>query len=261
MAKIDERVSRVESLVRAQSGRLHDRQFSQVGVLYSGTSRSQPRLATGEGAPTSPEPSRAAMQDSIGLRVRPHSTLCRPACPRSCHTPQRSASPSALNSILGRLFVGYSRLPAIKCNSHNTLRLLLDRWSEYTVCPRLHGPHLLEIAALYAECETLGILADAKHLRSKRDNDYTLADFKALLRGRVDVAEKLVVTFEKLLAVLNMAPAPAGGREGLLSRLSPWSRGDDELYVEREDDNFGGSDDWMMISKMPWRRMRSGRVG
>ncbi|RYP10624.1 hypothetical protein DL765_008049 [Monosporascus sp. GIB2] len=66
---------------------------------------------------------------------------------------------------------------AIECNSHNTLRLYLDRWSEYTVCSRLKGPNHLEVAALYGDCETLAILASADHLRSKPDQHYALADF------------------------------------------------------------------------------------
>ncbi|KAH7309753.1 ankyrin repeat-containing domain protein [Stachybotrys elegans] len=97
---------------------------------------------------------------------------------------------------------------AIKCNSHNTLRLFLERWSEYSVCPRLRGPNLLEIAALYGDCETLAILSATDHLRSSQDKNYTVADFKTLLRRRIDVNEELIGAFDKLLSVINMAPYP-----------------------------------------------------
>ncbi|RYP49792.1 hypothetical protein DL768_004579 [Monosporascus sp. mg162] len=125
---------------------------------------------------------------------------------------------------------------AIKYNSHNTLRLYLDRWSEYAVCPRLKGPNLLEIAALYGDCETLAILASADHLRSKHDQDYALADFKTLLRQRVDATEELIKAFDELLTVINMAPDPIKGEEGqlesgFLSRLISRSHTLEDVYV------------------------------
>jgi len=133
---------------------------------------------------------------------------------------------------------------AIKCNSHNTLRLFLDRWAEYAACPRLKGPNLLEIAALYGDCETLAILASTSHLRSKQDKNYTLADFKAILRQRMDVAEELIVAFDNLLSVINIAPDPVLAEDGkrtanLLSGLTPWSRAKDDFYAERDDDESG----------------------
>ncbi|KAM7214163.1 hypothetical protein V8F06_010478 [Rhypophila decipiens] len=85
MAKIDDRVARVEALVRAQSEQIQDRE------------------------PTSPAP----IRDSIGLPVPPDMTNCRPGCPCSCHISQRSASASILNSVLGRLLISYSGLPVI----------------------------------------------------------------------------------------------------------------------------------------------------
>lgn len=105
---------------------------------------------------------------------------------------------------------------AITYNSHNVLRLFLDRWSEYTVCPRLKGPNLLETAALYGDCETLNILADAEHFRSRYDKDYTPGDFKSLLHQRAVVTEGLVSAFGELLTVLNTAPDPRNRREALL---------------------------------------------
>ncbi|KAM7193002.1 Ankyrin repeat-containing domain protein [Rhypophila sp. PSN 637] len=137
---------------------------------------------------------------------------------------------------------------AIRCNSHNTLRLFLDRWSEYTVCPRLRGPNLLEIAALYGDCETLAILADTNHLRSKQDKNYTLADFKSLLRQRVDVTEELIFAFDKLLSVINLAPEPVQPKDdkrraGFLSGLRSWPANKrDSFYAERDDGETSGSD-------------------
>lgn len=151
---------------------------------------------------------------------------------------------------------------AIKCNSHNVLRLFLDRWSEYSVCPRLRGPNLLEMAALYGDCETLSILAGAEHLRSKRDQQYTVADFKTLLRQRADVTEKLIAAFDELLAVVNIAPDPKKSdhgepEPGLFARIISRSNTlNEESFVRQEGadgEESDGSDESFQdaVEKMP----------
>ena len=95
---------------------------------------------------------------------------------------------------------------AITHNSHNMLRLILDRWHEYTDCPRLKGPHLLHITALYADIETIQILASTDHLRVYQDKNYGIGDFSDRLRQRADHTEKLSFAFEELLGVINSAP-------------------------------------------------------
>ncbi|KAK0721386.1 ankyrin repeat-containing domain protein [Apiosordaria backusii] len=105
---------------------------------------------------------------------------------------------------------------AITYNSHNVLRLFLDRWSEYSVCPRLKGPNLVKVAAFYGDVETMDILAKASHFQSKHDKEYTLGDFKSILRQRVDVTEELVMAFDELLSVINAAPDMRRGEEDLM---------------------------------------------
>ncbi|KGO77701.1 hypothetical protein PITC_010650 [Penicillium italicum] len=97
---------------------------------------------------------------------------------------------------------------AITYNSHNVLRLILDRWHEYSVCPRLKGPNLLQIAALYADPQTLRILAATDHFRMKYDNQYTLGDFGNRLRQRPDLTDDLALSFDDLLRVINQVPEP-----------------------------------------------------
>lgn len=75
------------------------------------------------------------------------------------------------------------------------------------MCPRLKGPNLVETAALYADCKTLAILASADHFRSMHDQHYTLGNFETLLRQRVDVTEKLILAFDELLTIINLAPS------------------------------------------------------
>ena len=79
---------------------------------------------------------------------------------------------------------------AIIYNSHNVLRLSLDRWHEYSICPRMKGPNLLLIAALYADPTTLQILAATDHFRRKYDKQYILGDFENHLKQRPDFTEK-----------------------------------------------------------------------
>lgn len=92
---------------------------------------------------------------------------------------------------------------AVAYNSHNILRLLLDRWFEYSVCPRLTGPHLLQIVALYADVETISILTDTDHFHLKYDSSYALGDFLIRLRERPDITEKLILAFDGLLEVIK----------------------------------------------------------
>ncbi|KAI1085613.1 ankyrin repeat-containing protein [Whalleya microplaca] len=105
---------------------------------------------------------------------------------------------------------------AITYNSHAVLRLFLQRWHEYSVCPRLQGPHLLEVTALYADHETLKILAATDHFRLKYDRQYLLGDFGAKLRQRPDMTDKLSMAFDELLSAFDEAPDPRLAEESLL---------------------------------------------
>lgn len=107
---------------------------------------------------------------------------------------------------------------AVAYNSHNILRLLLDRWFEYSECPRLTGPHLLHIVALYADIETISILINTDHFHLKYDSSYALGDFASRLSERSDATEKLILAFEELLLVIKLGPALSGhhGAEDLM---------------------------------------------
>ncbi|KFY88093.1 hypothetical protein V500_06555 [Pseudogymnoascus sp. VKM F-4518 (FW-2643)] len=92
---------------------------------------------------------------------------------------------------------------AIVYNNHNVLKLLLDRWYEYSECPRLKGPHLLSLVAQYADLRTISVLTSTDHLKLKFDKEYVLGDFSTRLQQRVDVTEKLVDALEDLLNLIN----------------------------------------------------------
>ncbi|KAM0517681.1 hypothetical protein ACHAPE_004654 [Trichoderma viride] len=105
---------------------------------------------------------------------------------------------------------------AITHNSHHVLQLLLERWHEYFECLRLKGPHLLNITALYADLETIDILASSSHFRLKYDRHYALGDFRKTLRDRKDVTDKLSFAFDELLRVVEGASHVAESDESLL---------------------------------------------
>jgi hypothetical protein len=95
---------------------------------------------------------------------------------------------------------------AIMHNSHGVMRLLLERWFEYSECPRLHGGHLLQIVAEYADHETIAILIGTDHLRLRYDKDYGLVHLAEQLQSRFDADEKLSTAFQDLLTVINNDP-------------------------------------------------------
>ena len=124
---------------------------------------------------------------------------------------------------------------AVAYNSHNVLRLLLDRWFEYSECPRLTGPHLLQIVALYADIETVHIVTNTDHLHLKYDSSYALGDFVSRLSERSDATEKLILAFEELLSVIKLGPASSGhhGSEDLMESglaYSDASDSDNEVF-------------------------------
>ena len=95
---------------------------------------------------------------------------------------------------------------AIMYNSHRVLKLLLDRWEEFSTYPHLKGPHLLEITALYADVETVKLLAETDHFKLKYDANYSLRDFAKRLTERINVTDELIQAFDELLLVLNEKP-------------------------------------------------------
>jgi len=134
---------------------------------------------------------------------------------------------------------------AIVYNNHNVLQLLLDRWYEYSECPRLKGPHLLSVVAQYADLQTISILASTDHLNLKFDKDYMLGDFSTRLRQRTNVTEKLTNAFEDLLNLINQGSTENESTEsrmesGLLERQgseSPThsSEGSDEAFEDAQE--------------------------
>ena len=107
---------------------------------------------------------------------------------------------------------------AIMYNSHGVLELLLEHWEEFSACPRLKGPNLLEITALYADVETVKLLAETDHFKLIYDANYSLRDFAKRLTERVDVTDDLIHAFDELLLVLNENPERPRSSESIMEK-------------------------------------------
>lgn len=107
---------------------------------------------------------------------------------------------------------------AVTYNSHKGLQVLLDRWTDYSVCPRLQGPCLVNRAALFADTETLRILTATDHFRLKYDRDYPREDFSALVEDRYDTSESLVAAFQDLTSIIQSYYDPSSDPQSLLEK-------------------------------------------
>lgn len=105
---------------------------------------------------------------------------------------------------------------AIIYNSHRVLQLLLDQIFEYSECSRLKDRHLLEIVALDADLKTIRILIDTDPFKLKYDKNSMICDFVSLLRIRLDITNRLTLTFDDLLSVTNCQPDLKEGLERLM---------------------------------------------
>ncbi|KAL9101172.1 MAG: hypothetical protein Q9163_003550 [Psora crenata] len=131
---------------------------------------------------------------------------------------------------------------AVTFNSHNVLQLLLDRWFEYSQCPRLTGPHLLQIVALYADAKTMAILTATDHLKLKYDQNYSLGDFISILNERPDATPKLAQALSELLAVIKQGPEVPHPDE---TRLEAGLRTNEKTTLD-EGDPDGSFENWSL---------------
>ncbi|KAL9093265.1 MAG: hypothetical protein Q9165_004006 [Trypethelium subeluteriae] len=95
---------------------------------------------------------------------------------------------------------------AIIHNSHHVLQLLLGRWQQYSACPHLQGPDLLQLAAFYGDLDTITILKGVDHSKIDYDKDFVFSDFETLLRDRRDMSETLILAFADLLHTIDTWP-------------------------------------------------------
>lgn len=104
---------------------------------------------------------------------------------------------------------------AVAYNSHKVLRLLLDRWFEYSEFARRTGPHLLQIAAPYADIETVTILTYTSRFHLRYASCYALGDFMSRSITRPDATGKLILAFDGLIDIIKRGPPSPGHSDTL----------------------------------------------
>jgi hypothetical protein len=131
-----ERLDNVTDLIRLQSTQFQGNQNSQLPPTYLESvplrlRRPSAHKKTKTKSHNSP-PSKAATPSTTGVfvRVAQYLSVCRPACPCACHTEAKSTTPTFINRVVGRLFVGYAGVPLLspKCNSKE--------------CEKAQSPHI-----------------------------------------------------------------------------------------------------------------------
>lgn len=136
---------------------------------------------------------------------------------------------------------------SITHNSHSVLQLLLDRWQEYSTCPRLNGPNLLQLVASYGDLETIKILTGVDHFMLSYDRDYTASDFETRLRERQNVSQEVITAFGDLLSIINERPVTemreSLAERGLLCQDTSLDHFEDAKEYHHDDDDDDDSDD------------------
>ncbi|CAJ2504788.1 Uu.00g121820.m01.CDS01 [Anthostomella pinea] len=109
LAGVDDRIARVEDILQKQSEQLQASQLIQGQSTYSEPATQAPRFQpTGRHILASSD-----KEDDFGVRVTPYLAGCASSCRCSCHCSQKSSTPSILNGLIGRLFIGYAGLSII----------------------------------------------------------------------------------------------------------------------------------------------------
>ena len=116
---VDQRLSRLEEMLNAQSAQIQANQSANMGPLYS-TSPPPSRRRRIRRSSKDSEPRSPVRSEGVGIRLSQYfSTVCRPGCSCACHTQRRSATPGLMDRLIEQLFVGYAGLPLLspKCDN------------------------------------------------------------------------------------------------------------------------------------------------
>jgi hypothetical protein len=127
--QVDQRISRVEEMLRAQSAQVQASQLAQIGPLYDmGPPNSRRRLSRTSSKDSVPQ--MPARSEAVGFRLTQYATVCRPGCLCACHSQRKSKTPGFMDRMLGQLFVGYAGMP------------LLSQPCDTDTCDKSQVPHV-----------------------------------------------------------------------------------------------------------------------
>ena len=114
--KVDRRIAQVEDMIKKQGNQLQSDQSTQIGP-YLRPILAERRRRSSESASrlNALQPSRS---EGVRIRLNQYASSCNSDCRCACHTSKRSSTPTVMDRILGKLFVGYAGIPLLndKCD-------------------------------------------------------------------------------------------------------------------------------------------------
>lgn len=115
--QVDQRIAKVEKMLKKQAEQVQTGQSTQIGALYRGRPmnrrRASPQTIACVHTLQSPQ------SEGVRVRLNQHASTCRPGCHCACHATRKSTTPAVVDRVLGQMFVGYAGLPLLsaKCDS------------------------------------------------------------------------------------------------------------------------------------------------
>jgi hypothetical protein len=137
---VDQRISRVEEMLRAQSAQIQASQLVQIGPLYNmgppPSRRRHSRATSKNRAPQTP-----VQNEAVGVRLSQYATVCRQGCLCACHSRTRSTTRGFMDRMLGQLFVEYAGMPLLSppcdldtCDKSQASHLSVEYWFPLRFC-------------------------------------------------------------------------------------------------------------------------------
>lgn len=127
--QVDQRIAKVEEMLKAQAEKVQTGQATQLGPLY----RQRPinRRRPSPEAIASVQNPQPARSEGVRVRLNHYASTCRPGCHCACHASRKSATPALVDRVLGQLFIGYAGLPLLsaKCDSEECEKSQIPRIS------------------------------------------------------------------------------------------------------------------------------------
>jgi len=117
--QVDQRIAKVEDMLKVQADQVQTGQSTQVGPLYRGRPMNRRRLSPQ--AVTSVQPLQPPNSEGVRVRLNQYASRCRSGCHCACHVSSTSATPALVDRVLG---------PACRSSARNvTLKIVRNRRS------------------------------------------------------------------------------------------------------------------------------------
>ncbi len=150
--QVDQRIAKVEEMLKAQADQVQTGQITQIGPLYRARPRNRRRPSPE--AIANSQPLQPARSEGVRVRLNQYASTCRPVCRCACHASRTSVTPALVDRVLGKLFVGYAGLPLLnaKCDTEECEKLQVPHVSlEYWFPLGFFWSHIVRLQVNYQE--------------------------------------------------------------------------------------------------------------